>query len=67
MSIQDNGSGIPPEVLPHIFEHSYRGDPSRSGNESRLGLAIAKSIVESHGRRIRAESDWDGSKFYIMF
>jgi two-component system sensor histidine kinase BaeS len=65
VSIKDNGSGISPDVLPHIFERSYRGDTSRSGNESGLGLAIAKSIVELHGGNIRAESDETGAEFFI--
>ncbi len=65
VSVIDNGSGIPAEILPHIFERSYRGDESRSGNESGLGLAIAKSIVEYHGGNIRAESNKVGSTFHI--
>ena len=65
LSVQDNGSGIPPEILPDIFERSFRGDPSRSGAESGLGLAIAKSIVGLHGGSIQAESDGTGSKFSI--
>ncbi|MFM8424462.1 MAG: ATP-binding protein [Chloroflexota bacterium] len=65
VSVIDNGSGIPAEILPHIFERSYRGDESRSGNESGLGLAIAKSIVELHGGNIRAESNKAGSAFHI--
>lgn len=67
VSVTDNGSGIPAEILPHIFERSYRGDESRSGNESGLGLAIARSIVDLHGGDIRAESDKSGSRFYITF
>jgi two-component system sensor histidine kinase BaeS len=65
VSVKDNGSGISPDVIPHIFERSYRGDTSRSGNESGLGLAIAKSIVELHGGSIRAESGKNGSEFFI--
>jgi signal transduction histidine kinase len=65
LSVQDNGSGIPPEILPDIFERSFRGDSSRSGAESGLGLAIAKSIVGLHGGSIQAESDGTGSKFSI--
>ena len=56
LSVQDNGEGILPDTLPHIFERSYRGDPSRSGDESGLGLAIVKSIVELHGGRIQVKS-----------
>lgn len=67
VSVIDNGSGIPPEILPHIFERSFRGDESRSGNESGLGLAIAKSIVELHGGKIRTESDQNGTQFNITF
>jgi len=53
LGVKDNGSGIAPEVPPHIFERSYRGDSARQGNESGLGLSIAKSIVELHGGRSR--------------
>ncbi len=68
VSVQDNGSGIPAEVLPHIFERSFRGDESRSGDQSGLGLAIAKSIVELHGGTIRVESETGrGSRFELLF
>ncbi|MCX6030439.1 MAG: ATP-binding protein [Chloroflexi bacterium] len=58
MTVQDTGEGIPPDVLPHIFDRFYRGDVSRGeqGGESGLGLAIAKSIVEAHGGVITAAS-----------
>jgi signal transduction histidine kinase len=66
LGVQDTGSGIAPELLAHIFERSYRGDASRSGNESGLGLSIAKSIVELHGGSIRVESEpGKGAKFLI--
>ena len=66
LEVQDNGAGISPEILPFIFERSYRGDPSRSENQSGLGLAIAKSIVELHGGVISAESrPGNGSCFSI--
>ncbi len=67
VSVEDNGSGIPANILPHIFERSFRGDDSRSGNESGLGLAIAKSIMELHHGKIQAESDNTGSCFYLTF
>jgi signal transduction histidine kinase len=67
LEVVDNGSGISPEIVPHIFERSFRGDSSRSGDESGLGLAIAKSIVELHGGEIGVESTPErGSRFWIL-
>jgi PAS domain S-box-containing protein len=56
--VADNGTGIDPKFLPHIFERFRQGD-SRYGREHGglgLGLAIARQIVEMHGGTISAES-----------
>ena len=65
LKVRDTGSGISPELLPHIFDRSFHGDETRSGNESGLGLAIAKSIVELHQGSIHAKSQGNGSEFFI--
>ena len=57
LSVADNGGGIEPSDLPHVFERFYRADQARPTNgESGLGLPIAKSIVEAHGGQIAVES-----------
>lgn len=52
ITFTDNGPGIEPEILPHVFERFYRGDPSHNRNAggSGLGLAVAKVIMDvMHG------------------
>jgi len=68
VSVQDTGQGIPPHVLPHIFERFYRADPARSRETggAGLGLSIARQAVELHGGRLWAESELGvGSTFYF--
>ena len=59
LRIEDQGDGIEPALLPHVFERFSRGDPSRSRNTggTGLGLAICKAIVEKAGGTIALESE----------
>lgn len=69
IEIRDNGCGIAPGHLPHIFERFYRGDESRTrakGGGTGLGLAITQSIVEAHRGCIEVTSSLEkGSTFRI--
>lgn len=49
-SVIDNGAGIPPEQVPHIFNRYWRGR-RKDGAETGLGLYIAQGIVQAHGER----------------
>lgn len=69
IAVQDNGIGIAPEHIPHIFERFYRVDKSRSrtGGGSGIGLTISKHLVEAHNGRLTAASPGlnQGSAFTI--
>lgn len=58
ISVHDNGHGIPPELLPRIFERFFQVDPSRdlTAKGSGLGLAIVQSIMRLHGGEVSVES-----------
>ncbi|MDE2925821.1 MAG: response regulator [Acidobacteriota bacterium] len=60
ISIADEGRGVPPDLLPHLFRKHVRADERHGIRGSGLGLAICKGLVEAHGGRIWAESDGDG-------
>lgn len=63
VSVSDNGPGIDPDELPHVFERFYRaryGHQQHSGGTG-LGLAICKAFIEAHGGVIWAESSIQGT------
>ena len=71
--VEDTGSGIGPEQLPHIFERFYRGDPARARGDGApegagLGLAIARWIADAHGARMEVTSEvGKGTRVAIRF
>ena len=57
LAVRDDGPGIPPAALAHVFERFYRADPSRSGPGSGLGLAIVERARRGTRRaRVRRQS-----------
>lgn len=62
MSVADNGDGISPELLPHVFERFRRGGEGGAG----LGLTICRTIIEEHGGMIGAESaEGEGTRIWF--
>ena len=59
LTVRDSGSGIPPEVLPKIFDRYYttKSGPDATGKGGTgVGLAMCREIVETHQGKIRVES-----------
>jgi len=57
LGVRDDGPGIPPGELPHVFERFFAGKNGHSG----IGLSIAREIVQLHGGGIRAEDTGGGA------
>lgn len=66
--VQDSGTGIAAEELPHIFERFSTGSPAVAGRRGTgLGLSLVKAVAQGHGGDVRATSvPGLGSKFEII-
>ncbi|MDH6451296.1 MULTISPECIES: HAMP domain-containing sensor histidine kinase [unclassified Streptomyces] len=58
VDVEDNGQGIPPDLLPHVFERFARGDSARSRatGSTGLGLAIVQAVATAHGGAVTVDS-----------
>ena len=65
LMVEDDGPGIRPEDLPHLFERFYRA-PGAPGGGTGLGLAIAAWIVDRHGGRIEVTNRAEGGARFIV-
>ena len=67
ISVTNNGDGIPPADLPHVFERFYRVEKSRdrARGGAGIGLAIVKQLVESAGGRVGVESEDGLTRFWF--
>jgi len=68
LQVADNGTGIDPRDLPHLFERFYRVDRARSRDQggSGLGLAICQNVTMAHGGKLTVKSELgSGSTFEL--
>ena len=65
LRVADNGPGLPPDLLPKVFEKFVRAPNAPTGG-SGLGLAIVKGFVEANGGRITAENKSSGGAIFTI-
>jgi two-component system OmpR family sensor kinase len=66
LRVSDDGTGFPPEFLPHAFERFSRADVARAGSGAGLGLAIVDAIARAHGGTAQAGNKPDGGAMIVM-
>jgi len=66
IKIKDNGSGIHPEDLHHIFKRFYRSRFSKDTQGAGLGLPLAKAIIEAHDGTIEVESESGAGTVFLL-
>ena len=63
LTVRDNGEGIKPEILPHIFERGVSG-----GGSTGLGLAIVKNVMDMHSGEVKITSETGkGTTVQLLF
>lgn len=69
VAVADDGAGIAPQHLPHVFERFYRAEPDRvrRGGGSGIGLAVVRALVQAHGGRVWASSAGAGLGTTVRF
>ncbi|MFF7560521.1 ATP-binding protein [Streptomyces pseudovenezuelae] len=67
IEVRDSGPGIPPDVLPHVFERFYKSDTARIRSEgSGLGLAITAENIRIHGGTVRVADHPAGGAVFTV-
>ena len=67
LSIADDGPGIPPDEIEHVFKRFYRLERSRSMPGNGLGLSLVAAVVRHHGARIALSDNRPGLKVELQF
>lgn len=67
IEVEDDGEGIPPDFLPHVWDRFRQADSSSTRRHGGLGigLALVKELVEAHGGLVEAKSEGRGATFTV--
>ena len=65
LSVADDGPGVPPELIPDLFQRFVRGDAARTGEGFGLGLAISRAIAEAHHGSLDFRPSTTGAVFEL--
>jgi len=65
ITVQDEGSGFPPDTIPHLFEKFYRVPGTRPGGTG-LGLSISKGLIESMQGTLEADNRPAGGAVFTV-
>ena len=68
VQVQDAGPGIPPELLPNVFDLFVQGERplDRGAGGLGIGLTLVRRLVELHGGTVAADSSAEGSRFTVL-
>jgi two-component system sensor histidine kinase MprB len=66
ITVRDDGPGIDPADLPHVFDRFYRGATARGRPGTGLGLAIVRQVAEQHGGSVRAANAAGGGAEFTL-
>jgi len=66
VTVRDDGPGIAPEDLPHLFDRFYRGAAARGLPGTGLGLAIVRQVAEQHGGGVSAANAGGGGAAFEL-
>lgn len=66
LGVKDDGIGLAPKDLPHIWDRLYRADRSRGEHGLGLGLSFVRALVEAHGGTVSVESELDKGTAFVV-
>ena len=64
--MEDDGQGIAPDRLEHLFDGTLQGQQGDRGRSMGIGLSVCRTVVRAHGGRIRGENRMEGGARFTV-